>query len=198
MNNIKLSAIMSLLLIITVAFTGGCKRGTPTSKSPIHLNPNMDYQPKYEAQETSDFFDNGASNRLQVEGTVGRGRLNEDIPFYTGKETVDGEFISEIPIALSEQDERRGEDRYRIYCAMCHGMSGSGNGIVIEKGFFPPPKYSDDKLLKMSSGQIFHTITNGYNNMQSYKQQIPVRDRWLIVDHVRKLQVSVEDTGSGK
>ncbi len=198
MNRIELSITLSMLLIITAAFNTGCKRGTPTTKSPIHIVPNMDYQSKYEAQESSQFFNNGASNRTYVEGTVSRGDLKEDIPFHTGKDSENGEFINNIPFELSDQDRNRAAERYRIYCSMCHGLSGDGKGIVIEKGFFPPPKYTDDKLLKMPAGQIFHTITNGYNNMQSYKQQIPVRDRWLIVDHVRTLQNSSVQTTSGK
>ena len=176
-----------LAAILTMTITG-CRRGTPKEKPPIHLNPNMDYQPKYEAQEASDFFVDGAAGRLPVESTVARDQLFDDFPYYTGKMKNSDKYINKAPLDFSNAYLARGKERFGIYCSMCHGESGLGDGIIIERGLIQPPSFHESPVLNFPDGQIFHAITNGARNMQSYKQQIPVKDRWLIVNYVRHLQ----------
>ena len=130
--------LLAVLLFFFIALMG-CQRGQPTDREPIHLNPDMDYQPKYEAQESSDFFVDGASNRIRVAGTVARGQLHEDVAFYEGKNPQTGKYVNLIPFEPNDEDMVRGGERYEIYCSMCHGLTGIGDGVVISKGFFPPP-----------------------------------------------------------
>ena len=86
--------------------------------------------------------------------------------------------------------EKRGQDRYGIYCTPCHDKTGSGDGMVVRHGLVKPPTYHQDRLRHAPDGQIFATISNGIRNMPAYGPQIPVRDRWAVVSYVRALQIS--------
>lgn len=182
--------IFSLIFLTISILLSGCTKGEPFENEPIHIVPDMDYQPKYEAQEASEFFVDGASGRLPVEGTVARGTLEHNQPYYTGMVTGTEDYIETIPVEMTEEDLARGKERYEIYCTMCHGEYGVGDGIVIDKGMIEPPSYHDENVMAFPDGQIFHTISEGARNMQSYKQQIPVEDHWKIVHYVRHLQKS--------
>jgi len=151
------------------------------------VNPNMDEQPKNKAQAVSGYFADGRTMRMPIEGTVARGELFENKAFYFGKEE-NGDFIKSSPVAVDEKLLERGEQRYNIYCAPCHNTNGNGKGIIIEKGFLPPPDFHQDKYRQYPDGQIYDVIANGFRNMPSYKHQIPVHDRWAIVGFVRALQ----------
>ena len=84
----------------------------------------------------------------------------------------------------------RGQQRFNIYCSPCHGRTGDGRGIVVQRGLLPPPSFHDDRLRKVGDGHIFDVISNGIRNMPSYRAQIPVDDRWAIVSYFRALQRS--------
>jgi mono/diheme cytochrome c family protein len=87
----------------------------------------------------------------------------------------------------------RGQERYNIYCAVCHGKTGQGNGIVIQRnvGMLKPPSFNEDRLVNMPAGQIYDSIINGVRgNMPSYAYAIPLEDRWAIVAYVQALQLS--------
>ncbi len=175
--------ILSLSLI-------GCFRGLPSDKPPFHLNPNMDYQPKFKAQSANSFFADGAAMRPPVAGTVARGKLNEDDRYWRGVDPVTGKPCTESPVMVTEASLRRGQERYNITCSVCHGKAGDGQGIMLKKGYVPPPSFHSDLIRGYSDGQIFHAISEGIRNMPSYKGQITVEDRWLIVNYLRVLQRS--------
>ncbi len=185
-NILKYTLNISLAILI-LAITSGCFRGTTSEDPPIHLNPNMDIQPKYTTQSESRFFKNGAAMRMPVEGTVARGELFEDHALYFGK-SKDGSFVNYSPIPVTEQLVIRGKERYNIYCSPCHNTNGDGKGIIISKGFIPPPSFYDEKVKNYPDGHLFNAITNGFRNMASYKHQVPVDDRWAIVSYIRSLQ----------
>jgi len=166
---------------------GGCVRGCHSSRPPIHLNPNMDYQEKYQPQEESNFFYDGSSMRLPVPGTVARGELFEDAAFVTGKD-ANGEFLGENPLETSEGLLARGEERYGIYCAPCHDQRGNGSGILSEYGRVPTADFHDEQRLAYAPGKVFDVITNGSGLMKGYRWPIRPHDRWAIVAHVRRLQ----------
>jgi len=84
----------------------------------------------------------------------------------------------------------RGQERFGIYCAPCHGLDGAGQGMVVKHGLIQPPTYHQDRLRHIPDGQIFATIENGIRNMPAYGPQIPTFDRWAIVSYVRALQIS--------
>jgi mono/diheme cytochrome c family protein len=183
---------VSLNIFFIVSFSCylmSCYRGKPSEDTPIHLNPNMDSQAKYEAQEESRFFTDKSSMRMPVHGTVARGELREDDAYFRGK-VGDAKLLSGIPIDVSIDLLRRGKERYNIYCAPCHGLTGSGEGIIIKKGFLPPPSFHIDRLREVQDGHFFEVISNGIRNMPGYNHQIPVKDRWAIVAYLRALQRS--------
>ncbi|MCB2204538.1 cytochrome c [bacterium] len=169
-----------------VMLLAGC-RGSSSEQPPVHLNRNMDTQEKYVAQRSSDFFADGKAMRTPPEGTVARGELRADDALYTGK-TAEGAYAP-MPFTISDQDLTRGARRFAIYCSPCHGYSGDGKGKIMEYKYpIPPTSLYEQKVYDMVDGNIFEIITNGIRNMPSYRQQIPVKDRWRIVAHVRALQ----------
>lgn len=182
-------------LALVLLALSGCARGCTSSRPPIHLNPSMDVQPRYEPQAASAFFYNGAAMRPPVPGTVARGELRGSGPYWTGKD-AGGAFVAAVPLAVSDAVRARGAERYDIYCAACHDKGGDGKGILFERGKVPTPSFHIDRLRQMPDGQIFDTITNGLGLMPSYRYPLPVPDRWAIIVHLRTLQARrLERTG---
>ncbi|MEL6187151.1 MAG: cytochrome c [Myxococcota bacterium] len=173
----------------------GCE-GKTFTQPPIHLQQNMDFQKKFEAQEENPFYGDKRAMRYAPENTVAQGYLKTDEHLYQGK--VEGEWATTLPakdekgaaIQVSESWLERGQDRFGIYCSPCHGFTGVGNGLVVQRGMVRPTSLYDERLQGMGVGYFFHIITNGKNNMMPYKAQIPVRDRWAIASFVRVLQRS--------
>jgi hypothetical protein len=187
---IRLLCLFALAAMLGVA---GCARGRKSEKPPIHINPNMDNQPKYKAQAKSKFFEDGATMRMPVPGTVARGDLRDDDVFYKGK-SKDGSFVKKAPVEVDLGLLKRGRERYDIYCAPCHSRVGDGRGIMITRGYIPPPNFHSDRIREMPDGQIFDVITHGVRNMPSYAHQVPPEDRWAIVAYLRALQRSQNAT----
>ena len=189
---------LGFLLGLVVTLTG-CQ-GDRTTKSPVHLNPNMDNVAYIEAQEPNPFFADGRGMRPQVAGTLTfNANAIEGTPkehLYEGK--FGGEYVSTLPAKGPEGEAmdyglkmvERGQERYNIYCAPCHAQSGDGQGIVIMRGMVMPPSFHDDRIMAMTLGQLYHTITYGARNMKGYQSQIPVKDRWAIATYLRALQYS--------
>jgi len=153
---------------------------------------DMHDQPRYEPFEASTFFEDGRSSRPLVEGTVARGHLRSDTHFYRG--TVDGELVTRFPYPITSEVLNRGRERYNIFCSPCHGMSGYGNGMVVQRGFRQPPSFHIDRLRELPVGRFFSVITNGYGSMYDYASRISPRDRWAIIAYLRALQLSQNAT----
>lgn len=148
-----------------------------------HLHQDMGNQPKNLPLSPSGFFADGRSERAPVENTVPRDALvNDDL--MVGKDS------NNFPLPVDEALLERGEDRYKIFCAPCHGLQGDGNGMVAMRGMKHPPSYHLDRLRQVPNGYFYDVITNGFGQMYSYSAQIPPRDRWAIVSYVRALQLS--------
>ncbi len=177
-------------------------RTAPKVEPRIHLIQNMDNQPRLNAQQTSNLFRDNRAMRQPVAGTVARGAMVDDTHLWLG--TVDGAFATTFPDSITVDHAllERGRERYDIYCLPCHGVSGIGDGPVHKKAmnllengtngttWVQPRNLHEDAVLEQSPGQIFHTVSNGMNNMAGYSAQIPVHDRWAIVAWVEALQVS--------
>jgi mono/diheme cytochrome c family protein len=174
------------LLILAMLITA-CYRGKPSEDPPLHLNPNMDDQPRYDAQEPSQFFTDGSEMRAPVSGTVAQGQLHENVEYYYGR-TADSLLVKKIPVPASMELINRGHERFNIYCSPCHDQTGSGQGIVVKKGFLPPPTFHQLRLREVEDGHIYEVIRNGIRNMSAYRHQINTADRWAIVAYVRELQ----------
>jgi mono/diheme cytochrome c family protein len=184
-------------MAVAFVFSGlaGCYQGQPSKKPPIHINPNMDDQPKFQAQASSQFFANGQGMRKPIEGTVARGQLYDDVVYFTGKD-AGGKLVKKSPVPATLESIKRGQDRFNIYCAACHGRVGDGVSMVVKRGMFPPADFSQERLRNIEDGHFYDVMTNGLRNMPSYKSQIPVADRWAIINYIRVLQRS--QTASAK
>lgn len=196
--------IVGIIAMMFMALMTGCDR------------LDMYDQPRYEPLEESHFFSDGLSARQPVEGTIARGGLREDEAYFTGKregkpigvipETAyravvsrnpklfDGEFENVDPADLRLALLERGRDRYDIYCSVCHGRTGDGRGMIVQRGFRAPPDYTVDRLRAAPAGHFFDVISNGIGAMASYSSRIDVGDRWAIVAYIRALQLSQHAT----
>ena len=154
---------------------------------------DMHDQPKYVPLRPSSFFEDGRSARPIPAGTVARGHLDADIAFYTGK-GPDGKYIDAFPFPITKEVLLRGQQRFNIYCTPCHDRMGTGNGMVVRRGFRHPPSYHIDRLRQAPNGYIFDVITNGFGAMQDYSAQIEPADRWAIIAYERALQLSQNAT----
>ncbi len=176
-----------LLSMIGLLALAGCFRGTPSEKTPIHMNPNMDEQPRYDVQSKSAFFADSATMRVPPAGTVARGFLREDDAIYNGT-NPDGTPVRVNPMPITLQLLQRGQERFNIYCAPCHSRLGDGKGIITQRGLLPPPSFHEARLVDTTEGYIYSVISNGIRNMPPYRFQIPVEDRWAIIAYLRALQ----------
>ena len=152
----------------------------------------MHNQPKYRPLRESAFFRDGSSARPLVEGTVARGTLTTDEAFFTGK--VGTALVTEMPIAVDQHVLDRGEERYNIFCEPCHDRTGNGQGMVVQRGYRPPPSFHADRLRTREAGYFFDVMTNGFGAMPDYRTAISPRDRWAIVAYIRALQLSQHAT----
>jgi len=153
---------------------------------------DMHDQPKYTPLRESTFFADGRSARAPVAGTVARGELHEDTLLYNGK--VDGADATMFPFAVDEKVMARGQERYDIYCSPCHGRTGAGDGMIVRRGYRPPPSLHVDRLRLAPVGHFFDVVTNGFGAMPDYAAQIEPEDRWAIVAYIRALQLSEHAT----
>ena len=149
---------------------------------------DMHNQPKYIPLRDSVFFKDGSSARPLPDDTVARGTLQDDAPFYTGKNGA--ALVDALPFPLTQQVLDRGENRFNIYCAPCHDRNGTGNGMIVRRGYRQPPSYHIDRLRQAPLGHFFDVMTNGFGAMPDYRAQIAPRDRWAIAAYIRALQYS--------
>lgn len=178
------------ILLLMVIFMLSC-RGQISEKPPVHPNPNMDNQERYNAQEVNTFFEDNRSMRQPVEGTIARGQLRLDDAFYEGVDE-NGNLLDEIPVEVTRDFIYRGKEQFEIYCQVCHGAIGDGQGVIMtgQYGYVPAPTFHSDNLRQMPDGHFYSAITNGIRTMPNYATQIKVRDRWAIVAYIRALQRS--------
>lgn len=153
---------------------------------------DMHDAPRYEPLEASTFFANGQASRALVANTVARGLLREDTHLNEGK--VNGQLATTFPMPVTADVMARGQERFNVFCSPCHGKTGSGNGMVVQRGFRAPPSYHEDRLRNAPVGYFFDVMTNGFGAMQDYSSQVPVADRWAIAAYMRALQLSQRAT----
>jgi cytochrome c553 len=145
-------------------------------------------QPRLEPLEPSKFFDGGQASRPLVEGVVTFGAPRVDDALHTGKEN--GELVDELPLPLDAVLLARGQQRFNIFCANCHGRTGAGDGMIVQRGYRRPPTYHSERMRGVPIGHFFDVMTNGFGAMPSYASQLPAPDRWAIAAYIRALQWS--------
>lgn len=185
--------IYVLVVVGVVAIMGF--RGSNFTEPPLEIFPDMDDQSKYKPQGVSKFFADGRTDRLPVTGTVARGQLKDDEFFHYGKNGE--EWARGFPMPVTHDLIETGKDRYAIYCAVCHGGVGDGNGVIKQRGLVANPPYTliissyhDDRLRDMTEGELFNTITNGKGLMGYYKDKLSEEERWAVIAYIRVLQRS--------
>lgn len=151
---------------------------------------DMYNQPRTKPLRSSEFFPDGQTARPIPPHTISRDAPAELTPEFTGK-NADGTLVDVLPIALDKDLLQRGRQRFEIFCAVCHDYTGSGNGMIVQRGFPQPPSFHTERLRAAPIGHFFDVITNGYGVMYPYAARVPgARDRWAIAAYVRALQLA--------
>ena len=176
-------------------------QGKLSRKPPMELFPDMDRQAKLRPMEPNRFFANGVSSQLPPAGTVARSQpiettsgevyRFEDSPVNTGRITGTTNFIETNPLPVNEALLQRGHERFDIYCAPCHGRLGDGNGITKKIGVMAAvANLHDKRIVEMTDGEIFNTVTHGKGLMGAAGPLLPTEDRWAVIAYLRALQLS--------
>jgi mono/diheme cytochrome c family protein len=196
---------LGVVTLIPFAFI--IRARTTTSEKPrVHIIRDMDTQERFDAQQENSLFADGRSMRAPVPGTVARGELRTNTHLEQGRVSEGGDWVTTFPASLTVDEAliARGQERFEIFCAMCHGSSGYGDGMVERRvtalkkkqdkrgtgDWASPSSYHTPAVRGLPLGQLFNTVSNGKANMAGYKRQISVRDRWAIVAYVKVLQLS--------
>ena len=188
------------VLVLAVMLIAG-KRGDLSRNRPIQIFPDMKRQLKLRPQTANGFFANGLSSQLTPPGTIAQSQpkrvgdqevyLFEDAPVNTGRVAGTTNFVELNPFPITEQLLKRGQQRFTIYCAPCHGQIGDGNGIAKKLGAMAVvANLHDKRIVELADGELFNTVSYGKNNMQGYAPQIEVEDRWAVIAYLRALQLS--------
>jgi cytochrome c553 len=199
-----------LVTVITIALLGF--QGQHRQATAIEFFGDMKRQDKVKFQKPSSFFADGRGARPPVEGAIpmgydipghpmqNSGALMDDIDSPLGDFSAGTDYLNTgkmgdqwgtgLPLPVSVGLLRRGQKEFTINCAVCHGASGQGNGITSKYGLLGIANYHQDKYRQMADGQIFNTITHGYNTMMAYGDKVTVKDRWAIIAYIRALQKS--------
>ena len=149
---------------------------------------NMRDQAKCEPYEVSSFFVDGKCAQQVPENTVPRGLTQAEQEL--GATGPDGKPATDYPFPITREVLSVGQNRYNTYCAPCHGMSGYGNGMIVQRGFPAPPSFHSQRLRDVPPGYIVNVITNGFGRMYSYAFRVAPDDRWAITAYIRALQLS--------
>jgi mono/diheme cytochrome c family protein len=211
----KMPTFIYGVIIASVAFAlipfalAAKARASHSSEPHYHIFPDMDFQPKFKSDQPNDLFADGRSNRGELSGTIARGSLNADPLYYQGLENNAWTLGFPKQLDITANLVKRGQGRFNIYCSPCHGYDGRGLGAIPKRvqslgGAWQARNLveSGGVVVTMPNGQLFNTISNGYNTMMGYAAQIPHADRWAIVLYVRALQraqnASLEDIPADK
>jgi cytochrome c5 len=210
--------VIFLLCTIAILAVFGF-RGQTSTQPPLEVFPDMVRQMKVRAQAPLDFFADGRGPRLPVAGTVPFGyempqpeatatppttraepqEAYSHVAFSVGTDYYNTGKMGDhwgtgIPLGVTPELMERGHQRFNITCAMCHGATAAGNGITKQYGLATVVSLQDERIRKMSDGEIFNTVTNGKNTMMAYGPNIIVPDRWAIIAYLRALQRSQNAT----
>lgn len=161
------------------------------NKPNFQFMPNM-YEPvSYQAYGDYEIFPNQQEAMLPVEGTISRGWMPYDYP-----NTTDGLNLAKAelknPLAVTEKNLSEGKELYNIYCAICHGEKGDGQGVLVKREkFLGIPSYADAGR-NITEGGIYHVQMFGLNSMGSYASQTNELERWQIAQHVMNLKAALK------
>lgn len=189
------------LLSLPFAWQPGCQRSASWGRAGLLAGllfvlagcADMQNQPRYEPLEASDFFPDQRASRPLVDGVVPRGVADQYEAPFTGR-GEGGELLDSYPFEITQEVLERGQERYDIYCAPCHGLDGYGEGIIVQRGFPQPQSFHQDRLREAPAAYYYDVITNGFGRMYSYAYRVKPDDRWAITAYIRALQLSQNAT----
>jgi mono/diheme cytochrome c family protein len=188
--NLLLIVLAILIISVVVGFVVVLPSWRPKS--------DMSQQPYYKPYRPSDLFADGMSERPLISGVVPRpAARSPGIPYIAVRTPGPANFpdiaaTNRIPVPITRRLLERGQERYNIYCAVCHGAVGGGDGMIVHRGFYPPPSYFIPRLRSAADSHFYNVISNGYGTMFSYSDRVAPEDRWAIVAYIRALQLAVE------
>jgi mono/diheme cytochrome c family protein len=151
------------ILLAALTVLSACKR------------QDMYTQQKYRTWDADPHAPHGATEQPPVPGTLAQQQPAQDAP---------------QPAVITADMVARGRQRYDIFCTPCHGASGDGWGMVVQRGFPHPPDLASPKIQQAPARLIYDTITHGHGVMYSYAARVPPADRWAIAAYIRALQLS--------
>jgi mono/diheme cytochrome c family protein len=199
------TGVLAALALAVPPFIIARVRATPDESRAVHIFFDMDFQPKFKPQTLNPLFADGRAQRTSVVGTVARGESQLDAHRFEG--VLEGKWADRLPdgMTMSKELLERGQQRYNIYCSVCHGYAGYGDGPVNKRAMelmsssegpangtaWVQAKSMHDPLVREHAiGLIYNIATNGIRNMAGYGTQITVEDRWAIAAYVKALQFS--------
>jgi mono/diheme cytochrome c family protein len=192
-------AIFALCVLATVGVLGF--RGSHFRKPPRYIFPDMERQPKLRPQTANAFFGDGMSSRLPGAGAIARSQPIQvgdkliyswqDTPVTTGRVTGTTNLVELNPLPVTAELMQRGEQVFNINCAACHSRLGDGNGTPKRIGaMVVVGNLHDKRIVELTDGELFNTISYGKNLMLGYAGTIPIQDRWAAIAYLRALQLS--------
>ncbi|MEM9290906.1 MAG: cytochrome c [Acidobacteriota bacterium] len=155
----------------------------------VGCRQDMHNQYKFEVYEENPFFENGMSSRPPLPHTVARGQLVEDPVLHTGL-TESLEPSPSYPFEIDRAALYRGQRRYEQICSPCHDRVGSGNGMIVQRGYKQPTSFHDPRLRAEMPGYFVSVMTKGYGQMGAYAHILSVHDRWRVAAYIQALQLS--------
>lgn len=176
-------------------------RGSLSEKPPLWIFPDMDNQAKFKPQGSNTYFPNHMDDRPKPANVVLRGQglemlevfssdyttdRFENPEYYHGK-TADGDWVQGIPAPINNELMRKGQQKYEIFCSVCHGSAGDGGGATANYGINAPSLHLD-MFRDQPDGEIYNTINHGKGTMYGYGDRLDPEERWAIVLYVRALQ----------
>jgi len=179
---------LTLILIGAWLFWGLGFRGGLSQKPPVLLFPEMVFQPRLRPQRASGIFSDGMASRPPIPGTVSQEDRVKIDPWLTGKIPGSTNWIPTNPYPTTPSFLARGQERYEVFCTVCHGPSGDGQGVVTQYGMTAVANLHDSRIKELTDGELFDRITHGFNLMPAMADRIDPKDRWAIVAYVRRLQ----------
>ena len=181
--------VLFLLLIFGLTLTG-C-RGYRSESPPIHLNPNLDWQAKFKSQKFTAQYPDGTVAWGNERGFADPSSRENYLSAYSKSRSgtyTNGRPLSRIPIPVTKELLLKGQERFNIYCSVCHAYNGEGNGLVVQRGFPPAPDITSDTYKNKKDGYLFKVITDGIRKMPGYDKQLTDEEKWAIVGYLRALQ----------
>jgi len=172
---LKLLEKLMMLTSVAIFAIAGCRQ-------------QMADQPHQRPLEPSNFFDDGMASRPVEPGTVARAGKEQNGPRFHSK--VDGKLVDTFPFEVTMEVLARGQERYEIFCSPCHDRLGTGQGMIVRRGFTPARSFHDPRLREAPAGHFFEVMTQGFGQMPSYANQLSEQDRWAVIAYIRALQFS--------